>query len=327
MKRAVAAVVVVAAGVLAGAADAHKPKPPAPPDTIKLGYFSEQSGPSRAVIGADISVTGRRRGRPGTTAARYQQPPRSTARGGEHSTPGDVGASLPNPFPPLRSDSPLLHSPAPLGPGSFWYSDGQGHACLYLPSSVLPCFTVVAPPSASAPGLPALSPAAIAASVADRLPLQPGEIHASPAADGLTGAASWFWLDPAPRTTTLSVSLAGEQVTVTAEPEGVEWSFGDGANSAAGAGVSYRPGPPQAAAVTHVYGTRCLPGDQGRNPYVLASCGGNGYSVDAVVSWRVSYQASGAVTSGGDLPTRTTETSVVYPVSEARAFLLGGAAP
>jgi hypothetical protein len=323
MKRAVAVLALIAAGALAGAADGHKPKPPTPPDTIRLGYFSEQSGPTRAVIGARINVTSNRSGRPGAAATRYQQPAQGTTRGGAHSTPGDVGVSMPNPFPPLRSDSPLLHNPAPLGPGSFWYQDGQGHACLYLPSSVLPCFTVVAPPGAGAPGVPPLSPAAIAASVADRLPLEPGQIHASPTASGLTGAPSWFWLDPAPAATSLSVSLAGEQVTVTAEPEGVEWRYGDGATDAGGAGVAYRPGSPPAGAVTHVYGTRCLPGDPGRNPYVLSSCGQSGYAVVAVVSWRVTYAASGPIASGGGLPTRTTETSALYPVSEARAFLVG----
>ena len=276
MKRAVAALALVAAGVLAGTADGHKPKPPAPPDTIRLGYFSEQSGPTRAVIGARINVTSNRRGLPGAAPTRYQQPAQGSTRGGAHSTPGDVGVSLPNPYPPLRSDSRLLHKPAPLGPGSFWYPDGQSHICLYAPSSVLPCFTVVAPPGAGAPGGPALSPAAIASSVADRLPLQAGQIHASPAGPGLTGAASWFWLDPAPAATSLSVSLAGEQVTVTAEPEGVEWHFGDGATDDGGAGVAYRPGSPPPGTVTRVFGTRCLPGDQGRNPYVLSSCGGCG---------------------------------------------------
>jgi hypothetical protein len=43
----------------------------------------------------------------------------------------------------------------------------------------------------------------------------------------------------------------------------------------------------------------------------------------AVVSWRVTYTASGPIVSGGGLPTRTTETSALYPVSEARAFLVG----
>ena len=35
---------------------------------------------------------------------------------------------------------------------------------------------------------------------------------------GLTGTDSWFWLDPAPRTEELTVTLAGETVTVRAEP-------------------------------------------------------------------------------------------------------------
>lgn len=324
MKRAVVfVVVVVAAGALVGIARGAKPAPP-PQNTIKLGYFSEQSGPAHAVIGARVSVTSDRRGQPGTPATRDEQPARREGQSPGSSTRAGGGTNLPNPYPPLRSDTPLLHNPAPLGPGSFWYSDGQGHACLYLPSSVLPCFTVVTPPSAGAPGVPAISPAAIAASVADRLPLEPGQIHLSPAANGLTGAASWFWLDPAPAATSASVSLAREQVTVTAEPTGVEWRFGDGATDAGGSGVAYREGSLPAGAVTHVYETRCLPGDQGRNPYVLSGCGTNGYSVVAIVSWQVSYAATGPVASSGDLPTRTTETSAPYPVSEARAFLVGG---
>jgi hypothetical protein len=193
---------------------------------------------------------------------------------------------------------------------------------MYAPDSVLPCYTVVAPPRT---GAPAVSPAAIAASVAGRMPLTPGQIHASPSARGLTGAVSWFWLEPAPRATVLSVSLGGERVTVTAEPDAVGWRFGDGGSLSGGVGVPYRPGSPPPEAVTHPYSTRCLPGDQGRNPYVLGSCGNDGYTVVAVVSWRISFRASGRVGASGSLPTRTTEASTVYPVSEARAFLIGGA--
>lgn len=194
---------------------------------------------------------------------------------------------------------------------------------MYAPDSVLPCFTVTAP-TASGPGSPATNPASLAASVANRMPLTPGEIHASPTARGLTGAASWFWLDPPPRATTVSVTLAGEQVTVAAEPDSVEWRFGDGAALSGGAGVPYRMGPPPPAAVTHVYDTRCLPGDQGHDPYVLASCGQDGYAIGAVINWRISFRASGPVGASGSLPARTTESSAVYPVSEARAFLLSG---
>ena len=223
-------------------------------------------------------------------------------------------------YPLLPSTSPILKSAQPAGPGSFWYSDGAGHVCMYAPSSVLPCFTVTG--AGAAAGAP-LDPATIAAHVADRLPLSPGEIKVSPSGAGLTGAPSWFWLDPAPTTQQLSVSLAGEDVMVTAAPQ-ISWRFGDGASFDGGPGVAYQPGPVPADAITHLYQTRCLPGDQGHDPYVLASCGSDGYQLVAAVSWQISYRATGPIAASGALPTRTTTSSVAYAVSEARAFLLGG---
>jgi hypothetical protein len=157
--------------------------------------------------------------------------------------------------------------------------------------------------------------------------LLPGRVQTSPQSTGLTGTDSWFWLDPSPRTEELSVVLAGETVAVTAVPTAVAWRFGDGADLVAGPGRPYRAGPPPADAVVHSYETRCLPGDQGRNPYVLGSCDSTGYEVEAVVAWRISYSASGPVDASGTLPTRTTATSIAYPVSEARAFLVPGATP
>jgi hypothetical protein len=192
---------------------------------------------------------------------------------------------------------------------------------MYAPDSVLPCFTVVT--AGGAPAAAAVSPAGIAASVARRIPLVPGEIETSPTRSGLTGAASWFWLDPAPQRRALSLSLAGEAVTVVADPT-VQWRFGDDVSVGGGPGVPYQPGAAPSDAITHVYQTRCLPGDQGHDPYVLASCGQDGYTVEALVVWRISYQAVGPVAESGALPTRTTSSSVVYPVGEARAFLVAG---
>jgi hypothetical protein len=63
----------------------------------------------------------------------------------------------------------------------------------------------------------------------------------------------------------LSISLRGERVSVSAEPS-IEWRFGDGAALVGGAGRPYAPGPPPAGAIRHLYETRCLPGDVGRNP-------------------------------------------------------------
>ena len=76
-----------------------------------------------------------------------------------------------------------------------------------------------------------------------------------------------------------------------------------------------------------MYETRCLPGDRGRNPYVLVSCGQDGYRVDAVVTWRISYDANGPVPASGTLQARTTTSSITYPVTEARGFLVGGGGP
>jgi hypothetical protein len=297
-------IVAAAAGMLvaSGFADNGKHRPP----YVRVSPLSQQMGPGSAAIGARIDVVAPRPGRSGSASGR-------TAR-----TSSSGGARAPVLYPPLVSTAPILRNPAPLGAGSFWYSDGGGHSCPYQPGSVLPCFRVVTPSGDSVS--PGLNPVGVAASIAAAMALHPGEIHVSPASVGLTGAAAWFWLDPAPGASSVSVTLAGESVTVTAVPE-VEWSFGDG-TSAAGAGVAYRPGSPPAGAVTHVYQARCLPGDRGRNPYVLPSCGGNGYTVEVLVSWRVSYTATGLISSSGSLATRTTGASLAYPVSEARALLV-----
>jgi hypothetical protein len=289
-----------------------------PPPPIQIGISSQQAGPSRATVRAGIAFRDTKPGRKEQPAAR---PVSRVVR-----LPVKVGAvdDLPDqdPYPPLASDSALARDAQPFGPGSFWYPVGPGRVCIYAPSSVLPCYTLVGPGGAS--GGPGLDPAAIAASVAERLTLSPGRIRTSPRVTGLTGATSWFWLDPAPRAEELTVSLADETVTVTAEPSGVRWRFGDGFDRSGGPGRPYRAGPPPADAVLHVYETRCLPGDQGRNPYVLGSCGSTGYQLEAIVVWRISFSATGPIDASGALPTRTTATSAPYPVSEARGFLVSG---
>jgi hypothetical protein len=282
-----------------------------------VGWYSQQVRPSHAAAGAHIRVSAaqsaemRDRGAtPSTQVVVVTVKPR-----------GGAASNLPPPFPPLSTSASILKDRHPGGPGSFWYSDAAGHACQYVPNSVTPCFTLVGPGSNSGAGT--LSPAAVGQSLARRIDLAPGEIKTSPASAGLTGAQSWFWLDPAPRRQSLSISLAGETVNVTADPT-VEWRFGDGSSLDGGPGVPYQADAPASDAITHVYDTRCLPGDQGHDPYVLSSCGQGGYSVEALVVWRISYGATGPVAGSGALPARTTETSASYPVSESRAFLVSG---
>jgi hypothetical protein len=290
---------------------------------IAVRPYSQQYSQSRAGAGARIDLHRSSEGAP----ARASRPTAHIAVD-VSSTGVDVkvigGATdRPSPgplFPSLPASSPIFKNSQPAGPGSFWYSDGAGHACMYAPNSVLPCFTVTGDGGAAAAPL---SPVTIAAHVADRMGLNPGELKTSPSNAGLTGAASWFWLDPAPTTQQLSLSLAGEDVTVTAVPH-VTWKFGDGGSLDGGPGVPYQRGAIPAAAITHVYDARCLPGDQGHDPYVLASCGSDGYPLVAAVTWEISYRATGSVAASGTLPARTTTSSAAYPVSEARAFLVGG---
>jgi len=305
----------VAVGLITPAVSIAGPPPPPP---VSLGVSSQQAGPSRASVSASIAVRSRRPGHEGTNAGdhvgvRVISLPHS----------GGTGESAPA-YPTLASDSPLLHNPQPFGPNTFWYSDGSGHTCVYVADSSPLCYTV-AVPGGGTPGWPGVNPAAIAAAIAARLELFPGRIQTSPSASrgGLTGADSWFWLAPAPRREVLSISLGGERVSVSAEPS-IEWRFGDGAALHGGPGRPYVPGPPPADSIRHGYETRCLPGDTGRNPYVRPSCGARGYALGALVHWTISFEASGPIVASGSLPSRTTSTGLAYPVSEARAFLVGG---
>ena len=198
------------------------------PPEITLGYYSQQIDRGRVRIGASIEVES---GTPAGEARPASQRPSRVVR-----LPVKGGAvdDLPDhdPYPALASDSALARDPQPAGPGSFWYPVGPGRFCIYAPNSVLPCYTLVGP--GGTPGGPAGDPGTIAASVADRLPLLPGRIRMSPTVTGLTGTASWLWLAPAPGAEELTVSVVGETVTVTAEPTGVEWHFGDGTAVAGG---------------------------------------------------------------------------------------------
>lgn len=292
---------------------------------IHVSWVSQQYSQSSAGAGARIDVRDNRSGHPASRSRPVATVAVHLGSGGSSRTGGGTAdRPLPPRFPALPSSSPILKNLQPAGPGSFWYQDGAGHVCMYAPSSVLPCFTVTGVGNGGAAVAP-LSPVTIAAHVADRITMSPGELKASPTNAGLTGAASWFWLDPAPSTQHLAISLAGEAVTVTATPQ-ITWQFGDGSSVNGGPGVPYETGPVPSGAITHVYETRCLPGDQGHDPYVLSSCGGNGYQLVATVSWRISYQADGPIAAAGSLPARTTTVSAAYPVSESRAFLVGGTA-
>jgi len=266
---------------------------------LQVGGFSSQSSPTSALVGAHISA-----GSPVSTHA----PGAATG-----------GTGVPPP-PTLLASSPLLADASPDGAGSFWYQGAAGEQCIYAPSSSPACFVIVSAP------VPTPDLRAAATSLAAELGLSLSPLEASPAAsvDGLTGAPSAFWLATPPTTQVLTLTLDGERVTVTAVPGTVSWSFGDGTGEDGGAGVPVHDGAELPDAIMHVYGTRCLPGDSGRDPFVLAGCGPSGYTISASVAWSISFSAVGSVDEDGGLPSRTTLSELSYPVSEASPFLVGG---
>jgi len=278
-------------------------------DGFRVGWGSQQVSQGRAKIRANVEV---RTGTPGT---------HSVGPGPTDDGSSSDGGGSGHVYPTLPADSPRLRDPTPAGPGTLWYDDGGGRSCIYIPDSTGLCFTLTEDGEPGA-GSITIDPAAMAAEAADRLPLLPGTVAASPARPrgGLTGVRSWFWLDPAPTTAEqASVSVGPETVTVTAMPD-VGWHFGDTARATHDA-PSYRPARVPDDATGHSYETRCLPGDHDRNPYVLSTCGTDGYEVEATVTWTITYQATGPIVASGTLPTRTTSASATYPVGESRAFL------
>lgn len=284
-------------------------------ESIRIGVYSQKASPSKARVGGSVQVT-------------HQRPSRS-GRSARPITPSGPTSGGPAHVRRISHDSRLLRDPTPAGRGSFWYTALDNQRCVYVGDSPGPgsgpCYAVA--PTARPEAEPPVDPAAVAIAAAKRLDLDVGEIRVSPSAHvrGLTGAPSWFWLEPAPAVRSVSVSVRRERVRVTATAKDVRWAFGDGSSLEGGPGVPYRPGDdPPGGAVRHGYETRCLPGDQGHDPYVLATCGPRGYTVTARLGWDVSYEATGPVSESGTLAPQTTEGSLVYPVSESRGFLTAG---
>lgn len=290
----------VLAGMLAAAACSAAAR------TINVYAYSQLNSPSRASIGGSVRVGYRTPGRPAVSGP--VAPSSGTPAPGTPSTGSSGGSSVIN---ALLRDVGGVPCAAPAGVGT--------------------CYRIAAPrgrgPGAGRRSTP-IDPRVLAAAVAQRLALAPGQIVASPSSrtDGLTGAPSWFWLAPAPTTESLTVTGGGERVTVTAVPSRVLWTFGDGGQFDGGTGHPYAKRAARAGSIQHVYRTRCLPGDQDHDPYVLSSCTAVGYQVGAGVEWTIGFQAAGPIATGGGLPPRTTSTGIAYPVDEVRSVLTSGGA-
>jgi hypothetical protein len=136
-------------------------------------------------------------------------------------------------------------------------------------------------------------------------------VAANPAAPGLVGFGSLFWLAPAPEAMTVHEIYEGIDYTVTALPIGAAWDFGDGStanfNDPSGFGLPY----PQISPIAHVYQAH----DQA------------GYLVNSAVRFAVSWTASvnGHAVGPYSLGTVSLEAQKLpYPVQQAQPELLFG---
>jgi hypothetical protein len=291
---------------------------------VKVWGYSKQNGSGQAEVGGGVSdagssppSSGGSSGGSGTPDVSYAPP----SSGGTGTPTYDASA------PPVTGGETVPFDPNFRGAMQRPPGVQTGTACLYFPEAPGACPVTPAPPETlrgrrgRARAAPPIDPYAVAESIARSMPLLPGEVRTDPASRGWAGVATWFWLEPAPRTIAAVAVLGAERIVVTAVPSPA-WNFGDGAAPEYGAGRPYRRGAaPVDGAVAHRYETRCLPGDLGRNPYVLDSCSDVGYRVEANVTWTISFVATGPVPGAGTLPSRTTTATAAYPVNEVRSFL------
>jgi hypothetical protein len=139
-------------------------------------------------------------------------------------------------------------------------------------------------------------------------PVQP-QIRANPAAPGLVGLDTWFWLDPAPSVMSATELANGMRYDLSATPVEVDWSYGDGVTArlagAAGFGLAY----PRESPVAHTYEAH----DR------------TGYRVTALVRYAVTWTATVDGRSFGPYPLDGAEVgapALVYPVQQAQPELV-----
>ncbi|MGZ8751365.1 MAG: hypothetical protein ACXW1S_00130 [Acidimicrobiia bacterium] len=179
-------------------------------------------------------------------------------------------------------------SPAHL-PYSVYCGDAYLGAAWILPTE----FTVV-------PSGPTV--AEIAAAVARDLPYPVVSIGANPGGRGLTGLASWFWIDGYDGDPIVdAVTGFGTAVEVEARASAATWDFGDDSGSI----EAPIGGGPTSPSATHVYDSRSGPG---------------GFTVTASFSFSVRYRVNGGAWI--ELPPVARDAARAYEVVESRGQLV-----
>ncbi len=138
---------------------------------------------------------------------------------------------------------------------------------------------------------------------------KPPTIAANPAAPGLVGLETWFWLAPGPAPMTLAETYRGIDYTLTATPQRVDWDFGDGSSESIAGAAAFGAAFPAPSTVVHVYQAH----DR------------TGYRVSAAVRYAVSWSAAVGGRSFGPYPLGTVTVQaqpLSYPVEQAQPVLL-----
>lgn len=160
-------------------------------------------------------------------------------------------------------------------------------------------------------------PRSLAEEATDRADIPLPELRLSPPLDvpQVVNLPTWLAIDPAQwRPVTSSASAGPVTATATAVPESVTWSMGNGDRvTCAGPGTLYDPATGEAAQPDCTYTFRR---SSARAP-------GGRFVLEATVTWRVTWAASGAP-GGGSLGTVTRTKTVPIQVAEIQALNTDG---
>lgn len=159
-----------------------------------------------------------------------------------------------------------------------------------------------------------VDPRALAKDASDRAPIPLPGIRLSPpeGRDQVVNVPTWLWIDPTQwQPVSSSASAGAVTATATAVPESVTWSMGNGDTvSCAGPGTPYVP-------------TTATTGQQPTCSYTFrrssARAPDGQFTLQATVTWRVTWDAAGAP-GGGPLGTVTRTSAIPIHVAEIQAL-------
>ena len=149
---------------------------------------------------------------------------------------------------------------------------------------------------------PQVDPYTVALQAEQSMTLPAPTLRLDPTGSSVVGLATWLWVDPVLwHDDSVTATAGGVSATAVADPVGVTWATGDGAQVVCGGpGVAYTSALPASSQTTycsHSYDRSSL-----GQPTPDGDPDDGRYGVTATVEWSVSWTAVGAP-GGGTLPT------------------------